>query len=30
MRRSARAHISLDVFLRLTAMDVRCGPPRGF
>jgi len=24
---STRAHIALDVFLRLTAMDVCCGPP---
>jgi hypothetical protein len=25
--RNARALISIDVFLRLTAMDVCCGPP---
>jgi hypothetical protein len=26
-RLNRRAKISLDVFLRLTAIDVRCGPP---
>ena len=25
--RTARAHIAIHVFLRLTAMDVCCGPP---
>jgi hypothetical protein len=25
--RNKRAHIALAVFLRLTAMDVCCGPP---
>jgi hypothetical protein len=28
-RMDHHAKISLDVFLRLTAMDVCCGPPAG-
>jgi len=27
---NSRSHVSLRVFLRLTAMDVCCGPPSGF
>jgi NADH:ubiquinone oxidoreductase subunit 2 (subunit N) len=29
VRCGSRGHISLRVFLRLTAMDVCCGPPSG-
>ena len=28
--RMTRAHIAIQVFLRLTAMDVCCGPPSSF
>jgi hypothetical protein len=28
--RHSKAHIALEVFLRLTAMDVCCGPPISF
>jgi hypothetical protein len=28
--RQTRAHIAIAVFLRLTAMDVCCGPPSSF